>query len=201
MNRYATLLTGCAMFMSLPATLSLAAAPQAGLWAIAHAAPAQLGLRSESRKKADDLLRDAQGAIKAGEYDKAEALIGQAEKLKVTYDPLTMRLVDTPDKIRKLLAEERAKRGPAAKPASRFPSLLGGQPAQQPGIPGDPFQGAQTANPSRAAMLPIWSRAARSPGPPSLLNDAQQGPRGWRQAGSAGGLAKGRGDSRDLRSQ
>lgn len=146
MNRYATLLTGCAMFMTLPATLSLAAAPHAGVWAVAHATPAQLGLRSESRKKADDLLRDARGAIKAGEFDKAEELIGQAEKLKVTYDPLTMRWVDTPDKIRKLLAEERAKRGPAAKPASRFPSLLGGQAAQQPGIPGDPFQGAQAGN-------------------------------------------------------
>jgi general secretion pathway protein D len=172
LNRYATLLTGCAM-LALPMATSLAATPQAGLWATAPAVASQLGLRSEGRKKADDLLRDARGAIKAGDFDKAEGLIGQAEKLNVTYDPLTVRFVDTPDKLRKLLAEERARR-PAARAPSRSPSLLGGPqagPAQA--VPGDPFQGAQTAGASTANALEQITGNEKSRAT-ALLGDARK---------------------------
>jgi general secretion pathway protein D len=174
LNRCATLLTGCALWMALPLAASAAATPHAGLWAAATAAPAQFGLRSEDRKASDDLLRQARAAIKAGEFDKAEGLIGQAEKLDVKYDPLTARFVDTPDKLRKLLAEERAKRGPAAKPSSRIPSLLGGpQTATSPAIPGDPFQNTQGGAAASGAAADLLNGADKSRAT-ALLADARK---------------------------
>ena len=125
------LLTGCvALGLTLPATLCQAAAPQAGVWTTAAALAGQFGASSDARRAADDLLRQARAAIKAGDLDKADGLIGQAEKLGVKYDPLTARFVDTPDKLRKLLDEAKTRRPAAQLPSSRFPALGGvGQPA------------------------------------------------------------------------
>ena len=91
---------------------------------------------------ADDLLGQARKAIKAGNFDQADGLITQAEKLGVKYDPLTARFVDTPEKLRKLLDGEKGRAGAARLPSSRFPALLpSGQTQQGPAtIPADPFQ-------------------------------------------------------------
>jgi hypothetical protein len=87
----------------------------------------QFGGNADSRRQADDLLRQARKAIKEGDLVAADGFVSQAEKLGVKYDPLTARFVDTPDKLRKLLTEAKAR--PAASstaqlPSSRFPSLM-----------------------------------------------------------------------------
>jgi hypothetical protein len=152
------------MLMTLPASLSLAAAPHAGLWAVTHSSPGQLGGKSESRKAADDLLRQARGAIKAGEYAQAEAFIGEAEKLKIKYDSLTARFVDTPEKLRKLLAEERARRPAAQKPSARFPALLPTPGGASSGVPGDPYKVQQAGgSPSNNAAERITENDGREP--------------------------------------
>src|SRR5688572_5627287 len=97
--------TGCmALGLMLPAAFSQAALAEASSWMAAANAVGQIG-GSEVRREADDLLRQARKAIKEGAHDQAEALIGKSEKLGVKYDPLTARFVDTPEKLRKLLAE------------------------------------------------------------------------------------------------
>src|SRR5262245_43031255 len=114
------LLTGCvALGLTLPATMCRAAHPAAGLWTITAAGLGQLGFGgarsgnagSHVRKKSEDLLNQARKAIKQGDFVGAESFIVQAEKLDAKYDVLTERFVDTPAKIRKLLAEERVKAG------------------------------------------------------------------------------------------
>jgi general secretion pathway protein D len=136
------LLTGCvALGLTLPATLCQAALPEAQAWATAAASAGQLGGATDSRRQADDLLRQARKAIKDGDLAAAGGLITRAEKLGVKYDPLTARFVDTPEKLRKLLDEAKSRPGAAQLPSSRFPSLL-----QSPGarplaaaLPTDPF--------------------------------------------------------------
>ena len=131
------LLTGCvALGLALPATLCQAAAPQAGVWTTAAALAGQFGASSEARRAADDLLRQARAAIKAGDLDKADGLIAQAEKLGVKYDPLTARFVDTPEKLRKLLDDAKTRRPAAQLPSSRFPALGGVGPSA---VPADPL--------------------------------------------------------------
>ena len=76
--------------------------------------------------------RDSRAAIKRADFQRAESLIGDAEKLGVKYDPLMDRWSDTPDSMRKLLAAERSK-ATAARPGLRIPALLGGNSRQQPG--------------------------------------------------------------------
>src|SRR5262245_28018797 len=94
------LLAGCATAaMTLASAVNLAAAPQAGIWAVATTACGQFGGSRDKRIESEKLLTQARGAIKLGEYDRAESLIAQAEKLGVKYDALTERFVDTPDKI------------------------------------------------------------------------------------------------------
>ena len=58
---------------------------------------------------AQGTVESAVEAIKDGAYDQADGLITQAERTGVKYDPLTARFVDTPEKMRKLLADERTK--------------------------------------------------------------------------------------------
>ena len=85
--------------------------------------------------------------MKQGDFEQAESLIVQAEKLDAKYDALTERFVDTPAKLRKLLAEERvAGRQPAAAcrrspPGRRSPAI----PSQLP----------QVVNPQRRTR---WQR-------------------------------------------
>jgi general secretion pathway protein D len=140
------LLTGCvALGLTLPATYGQAMTPAASAWTTAALATGQLGAGTENRRAADDLLRQARKAIKEGQFDQADGLIAQAEKLNVKYDPLTARFVDTPEKLRKLLADERAKPAGGSKlPSLRFPALLGGQKTQaqpQSAAPVDPLAG------------------------------------------------------------
>jgi general secretion pathway protein D len=141
------LLTGCvALGLTLPAIISQAAVPTTAGVAIALAATGQQG-QADPRRQADELLRQARKAIKDGAYDQADGLIRQAEQTGVKYDALTARFVDTPEKLRKLLNDERAKASGSQKPSSRFPALLGGnsqpQATPQQAIPSDPFQGQQ----------------------------------------------------------
>jgi general secretion pathway protein D len=138
------LLTGCVAFgLSLPAA-SQAAFPAARVLLTAPAALGQFAPQGggessaptgDARQQSEKLLSQARKAMKQGDFEAAEALIVQAEKLDAKYDPLTERFVDTPPKIRKLLAEERVKVGGTA----RLPA----QPATT--IPGDPFVGTPPA--------------------------------------------------------
>src|SRR4029453_18685400 len=91
-------------------------------------------------------------AIKRGDYQRAESLINDAEKLGVKYDPVVAdRFSDTPDTLRKLLATERS-RANAAKPGFRLPNLFGGnsRPASS-AVPADPTASPQPrVNPQTA---------------------------------------------------
>ncbi len=144
------LLGGCvALGFTLAATESWAAPLPAGLWAVAAAGAGQIGGGRDKRAESDKLLSQAQKAIKQGDYAQAESLIGQAEKLGIKYHPLTERFVDTPDKVRKALAEARSKVS-ANRSVARAPALLENNPPQkQPSaIPLDPIAGApQAVNP------------------------------------------------------
>jgi hypothetical protein len=84
----------------------------------------------EKRAEAEKLLSQARKAIKQGDFAEAEKLIAQAEKAGAKYDPLTERFVDTPQKLRKLLAEQRSKAPPSTALASAA-------------VPADPLRGAQ----------------------------------------------------------
>src|SRR5437870_4123111 len=103
-----------ALALTLPANFCRAASP-AVLWAVVAAVPSQASSGASAREASDKLLREARAAIKRGDYTRAESLINDAEKLGAQYNPLTDRWSDTPDIIRKLLAQERAKAN-AAKP-------------------------------------------------------------------------------------
>src|SRR5207237_9790391 len=117
------------------------AAPPAH-WPARRAIPGQAATRTSARQAANKLLRDARSAIKRADYSRAESLINHAEKLVVQYNPLTDRWSDTPDVLRKLLAQERAK-ATATKPGSKAPALLGGgNSSQAKPIPTHPTAGA-----------------------------------------------------------
>ena len=105
------LLTGCvALGLTLPTNLSQAAAPLAGSFAVTNAAVGQFGMgKSENRREADDLLKRARQAVKEGKFDVAGDLIAKADKLGVKYSPITDRWADTPEKLRKFVADEKAK--------------------------------------------------------------------------------------------
>jgi general secretion pathway protein D len=172
------LLTGCvALGLTLPATLCQAAPPQAGAWATAAVLAGQFGGNADARRQADDLLRQARKAIKEGDLAAADGFVSQAEKLGVKYDPLTARFVDTPDKLRKLLTEAKAR--PAASstaqlPSSRFPALmqLPGAKPQSDAPPVDPLAAAnrpgglvdQLDGKSKAQSLLKDARAALAAG-------------------------------------
>jgi general secretion pathway protein D len=133
------LLTGCvALGLALPTSLSRAAAPLAGSLAVTNASIGQFGGKSENRREADDLLKRARQAMKEGKFDQAGDLIAKADKLGVKYSALTDRWADTPEKLRKALAE--AKTEQPQRPSSRFPSTLG-KNETQPQVPASPFSG------------------------------------------------------------
>src|SRR4051794_33110206 len=97
-----------ALGLTLPARLCAGSLPVSAA-AIAIALPGQMGTGNSARRAADDLLRESRSAIKRGDFQRAESLIADAEKLGVKYDPLMDRWSDTPDSMRKLLAAERSK--------------------------------------------------------------------------------------------
>ena len=115
------LLTGVvALGLAAPVTMCQAA-PPVGVYAAAAASLGQFGASTDNRRQADDLLRQARKALKEQRLDDADALIAQAEKLNVKYDPLTARFVDTPQSMRKLLDGERSKAG-----GPKLPSAVSG---------------------------------------------------------------------------
>jgi general secretion pathway protein D len=136
------LLTGCvALGLTLPTNLSQAAAPLAGSLAVTHAAIGQFGIgKSENRREADDLLKRAREAVKNGKFDQASDFIAKADKLGVKYSPITDRWADTPEKLRKLVADEKAKGAKPERPSSRFPSTIANKEAK-PQVPASPFSG------------------------------------------------------------
>lgn len=154
---------------------SRAATPTAVALIIAAEATGQSGPAADPRRQSDDLLAQARAALKNGQFDQAEALIGQAEKLNVKYDAFSERWNDTPAKLRKLAADERAKSaGGARKPSSLFPALL--SPAQQPvppagppQPPADPFA-ARNAREGAVTSLTEGGAPQNNPTAPFLLN-------------------------------
>jgi general secretion pathway protein D len=135
------LLTGCvALGLTLPTIHVQAAVPLAGSFATAAAAAGQFGFgRSEARKEADDLLRQARAALKAGDLSKAESLLTRVDKLGVEYDGFSDRFKDNPAKVRKDLAEAKAKAGGPAKPSSFFPAFAGKKDDKPKAVPASPF--------------------------------------------------------------
>src|SRR5262245_49338896 len=79
------LTAGAIVGLTLPASLCQGAST-APLWIITAAAPAQAGGPANARRAADDLLRQARAAIKQSDFQRAETLINDAEKLGVQYN-------------------------------------------------------------------------------------------------------------------
>jgi general secretion pathway protein D len=155
--------TGCIALVIVSGSLGMAPAlaahpAQLGCWLVCTGTLAQTGGDKASRQQAEQLLREARSAIKSADFARAETLIAEAEKLNVHYDPLTQRFVDTPDKLRKLLAEERS-RSTASRGGMRLPALLGGKPAEPPpatSVPADPTSTASSpATPPAAAASSV----------------------------------------------
>ena len=138
------LLTGCALVgLALPTTFVHAAAPLAGSFATAAASAGQFGFgRSEARKEADDLLRQARTAMKAGDLEQAEILVAKAEKLGVAYDGFSDRFKDNPTKVRKDLAEAKSKATASGKPSSLFAAAGKNRETKTDGVPPSPFAAA-----------------------------------------------------------
>lgn len=111
------------------------------VWTTATAAVGQASGNRDKQAEAEKVLGLARKAIKQGDYTQAEALIGQAEKLGVKYHPLTERFVDTPDKMRKLLVEERSK-SVAARGETRSASAYSPSGQSPATIPADPIAAA-----------------------------------------------------------
>lgn len=113
------------------------------VWFFASAAVAQAGgTGGDPQAESAQLLGQARRAIKDQQFEQADKLIAQAEKLGVQYDAFQTRFGDTPQSLRKLLADERSRAGGgAAKPSSLFPPLFGGaKPLTPPGAPpAEPF--------------------------------------------------------------
>ncbi len=120
------LLTGClASWLTLLPTTTQAAPYWAPSLGIASAVAGQTAGSTDAKSQADELLRQARTAIKDGNFQQAEKLIGQAEALKVEYTSFMARWSDTPDKLRKLLAEEKTRKvAVPQKPSTKFPALL-----------------------------------------------------------------------------
>src|SRR4051812_27971989 len=113
----------------------------AGLLLTGAPASGQTAGTTSARRASDDLLREARAAVKRSDYSRAETLINDAEKLGVKYDPLTDRWSDTPDVLRKLLAQERAKAN-ATKSSFSVPALFGIGKTNTPNTPTDPTPAA-----------------------------------------------------------
>jgi general secretion pathway protein D len=134
---------GIALGWALYGAPAQAAAPHTGVGLTALALAGQ----ASAPRSSEELLREARAAIKRSDFAKAETLITDAEKLGVKYNALTARMYDTPDKLRRLLAEERSKANAASKSAFRLPSLFGGAKQEPAAVPADPTMGAKPANP------------------------------------------------------
>jgi general secretion pathway protein D len=78
-----------------------------------------------SRQESDQLVKAARAALSANRLDEAEQLVSRAEKLGYRYDPVSLKIDDTPAKVRKDLDAARS-RGASSRPAtgSRLPALL-----------------------------------------------------------------------------
>lgn len=149
-----------------------AATPTGVAWIIAANSVGQASPTADPRRQADELLAQARKALKEGQFDRADALIDEAEKLNVKYDAFAERWYDTPAKLRKLAAEERAKAsGTARKPSTLFGALSSlGQPAQNappPQPPADPFA-ARNARENTVANLTEGSAPPNNPTAPFL---------------------------------
>jgi len=150
-------------------SLSLAAESSAGLTA------------EQKRRQAADLLARAREAINAGDLEAAEALISQAEALKVSYGMLSLE--DTPAKARKALEQKRKSNTESAARPSQLFSPAGG--ARHSGVPAsDPFArreasqstGNSILDQARATPLPAVDNQPEVPGMPR--NDVGRSPLG-----------------------
>ena len=119
-------------------------APPPARWAIAAAQRRPVRQSPPSAPDSDELLREARAAIKRGDFPQAESLITDAEKLGVKYDPLTRRLVDTPDEAAQAAGRRRSK-ATAPRPASGSRPVAAACKAASGSIPRDP----QPASPAR----------------------------------------------------
>ncbi|WP_254506709.1 general secretion pathway protein GspD [Anatilimnocola floriformis] len=182
---------------------SQAATPTAVAWIIAADAVGQAPA-ADPRRQSDDLLRQARKALKDGQFDRADGLIVEAEKLGVKYDPVWDKFADTPAVLKKLAAEERAKgKGGIAKPSSLFPAFMqpgDKQPAPPSQPPADPFA-ARNARENTVDKITNGSMPQNNPTAPFVMSPTemaakdQQGvpllPNGAGPPGFANGQATG----------
>jgi phage shock protein A len=129
-------------------TLSVSSVPASPNWMTSGTQVCRVALgqsgqsdSAESRRAADNWLRQAREAIKSGNLEVAEYCVERAEKLNVKYDPLFARFKDTPEKVRKDLNALRADSGvtPSAS-EPRFPRLFN-RDAERDQPPVDPYGG------------------------------------------------------------
>ncbi|HEX3726223.1 MAG TPA: hypothetical protein VHV08_08265, partial [Pirellulales bacterium] len=130
--------TALGLLLLAPTAWAATAASQATRWLIVAGTVSQAGGAKplSSREEVDSLLAKAHAAIKQGDFQTADKLISQAEKLKV--DHSFFYLGDTPKKLRAELngAERVAKRAGVKRPSEKFvPELPQDQQAQVPPEP------------------------------------------------------------------
>jgi general secretion pathway protein D len=179
--KVSVVLPGIVVMTTMLLASSQAATPTAVAWIIAVEAIGQTTTQNaptaDPRRQSDDLLRQARRALKDGQFDQADGLIAQAEKLGVKYDPVWDKFADTPAKLKQLATDERAKsKGGLAKPSSLFPAFLtpgGQQPgAAPPQPPADPFA-ARNSREQAVNQITAGGSPQNNPTAPFLMNPAE----------------------------
>ncbi len=113
---------------------------QGGAFPSASATPS--AAPGNPQREAETYLKQARQAIKDQKFELAQELIGKAEATNVKYDPVLSKFQDTPERLKKLLADEQAR---ATKAGGRFPAFFGfGGTPKNEGIPQDPLAAAGT---------------------------------------------------------
>lgn len=171
--KVSVVLPGIVVATTMLLASSQAATPTAVAWMISVEATGQTA-PAGPRRQADDLLLQARKAVKEGQFDQADSLIAQADKLGVKYDPVWDKFADTPAKIKALVAEERAKaKGGVAKPSSLFPAFMNPAAPKEPAAaaqpPQDPFA-ARNARENTVEQITSGSTPTNNPTQPFMMN-------------------------------
>ena len=111
-----------ALALLLGASAAWAGHHPAVAFGAAGAAAAGQSASASPRQQADDLLARARQAMSNGDYQQAELYVQQAEQLNVHYDGLLQRFGDSPERVRRDLAQAAGGVSQGVQPPSqRFP--------------------------------------------------------------------------------
>jgi general secretion pathway protein D len=131
LKAFAPLATVCMLITLVCASVPAEAHPaSAGIWFLLSIAGQSSG-DDDARSESDRLLAAARQAMAAGDLDRAESLVDQAESLGAHYDEVTARF-EGPQKVRRDIQRLRDAQSPATPPADnpfsgrggRFPELM-----------------------------------------------------------------------------